>query len=349
MHIFVTGYEGYIGPILIRTLKEHGYFITGLDIGYFRHCLDDFKSITQPDRRINKDIRDIELADLEGIDAVVHLSAISNDPMGQLNPKVTDDINHKASIKLATLAKEAGISRFIFASSCSIYGAADNFDKPLDETAPFNPVTAYAHSKVNSERAISKMADSRFSPVFLRNATAYGVSPRMRFDLVLPNLMASGMTTKIVKVLSDGSPWRPLVHIEDISLAVCAVLKAKCEIIHNEAFNIGRNDANYQIKDIADGVCNALGNVKLDITGETGGDKRSYRVDFSKATNVLLDFKPKWTLEKGCEELQKWFMRRHDFSMKEVNTRKYVRLLQLQHLINSKVVDDSLRVIGNIK
>jgi nucleoside-diphosphate-sugar epimerase len=235
MHILVTGHLGYIGPIMIRTCKEAGHLVTGLDTGYFRDCIQNGEEAVAPDKEIVRDIREVRTQDLESIDAIIHLAALSNDPLGQLDPELTFDINSAASIRLATMAKEAGVSRFIFASSCSIYGAAKN-EKALDESAPVNPVSAYAVSKVRTEAVLSELAGHRFSPVFMRNATAYGVSPRLRFDLVLNNLMAWAKTTGQIKVMSDGTPWRPLVHIQDISRAATAAVEAPLSAVHNQAF-----------------------------------------------------------------------------------------------------------------
>ena len=350
MNVLVTGCSGYIGPILTRLLKERGHTVTGLDIGYFRECVDPGQKLVPLDRMIERDIRDARPEDLDGVDCIIHLSAISNDPMGQLNPKITEDINFVATKRLAGMAKAAGIQRFVMASSCSIYGAAHGSKDALDESAPFNPVSAYAHSKVNSEAALQALADDDFSPVFMRNATAYGVSPRVRFDLVLPNLMAWGMTTGVVKVMSDGTPWRPLVHIEDISLAAACAAEAPRETVHNQAFNIGRNDANYQIRDIAEAVQRAASkvrdNVSLEITGESGGDDRSYRVDFSKALSSLPGFNPNWTLDMGCEELVTWFQAHAGLTSEITQNRLYVRLKQLQYLIETSRLDDHLRVCG---
>lgn len=346
MNVLITGHQGYIGPVLVKNIKERGHYTIGLDIGYFKDCLDSDDTLEIPDREIKKDIRDITSQDLDNVHAIVHLSAISNDPMGQLNPRITEDINFKASIRLAELAKLKGINRFIMASSCSIYGAAD-YSKALNETAEFNPVSAYAHSKVNTECTLSTMADNNFSPVYLRNATAYGVSPRMRFDLVLSNLMAWAKTTGVVKIMSDGTPWRPLVHIEDISNAICAALEAPRDSIHNEAFNIGRNDSNYRIVEIANVVAETLGNVKVEITGNTSGDTRSYKVNFDKALKYLPGFKPEWTLEKGCEELLEWFNKNRAIS-NIIESRKYIRLKQLEFLIESGKVDSELRPVDGI-
>jgi nucleoside-diphosphate-sugar epimerase len=340
MHILVTGHLGYIGPIMIRTCKEAGHLVTGLDTGYFRDCIQNGEEAVAPDKEIVRDIREVRTQDLESIDAIIHLAALSNDPLGQLDPELTFDINSAASIRLATMAKEAGVSRFIFASSCSIYGAAKN-EMALDETAPVNPVSAYAVSKVRTEAVLSELAGHRFSPVFMRNATAYGVSPRLRFDLVLNNLMAWAKTTGQIKVMSDGTPWRPLVHIQDISRAAIAAVEAPLSAVHNQAFNIGRNDANYRVSEIAAEVGKAVPSAKIEIRGESGGDPRSYRVDFTKAATRLPGFAPTWTIDHGCTELDLWFSRRASLNT-DFESRSFIRLKQLLYLIESGKVDKKL-------
>lgn len=342
MRVLVTGHLGYIGPVMVRLFKEAGHHVTGLDIGYFRECITPGENLVAPDKEIVRDLRDIQLSDVKNIDVVVHLAALSNDPMGQLDEQLTYTINHKCSVDLATLAKKAGVERFIFASSCSIYGAAADNYAPLDEQAMFNPVSAYAHSKVNTERDVQKLADASFSPIFLRNATAYGVSPRMRFDLVLNNLMAWAKTTGSIKVMSDGSPWRPLVHIEDISRAAVAAAEAPRDLIHNQAFNIGRNDANYQVRDIAEAVTEMVPNAKLEILGESGGDTRSYKVSFDKVHQTLEYFKPQWTLQKGCVELQNWFDE-GKLQNRTFDSRFFIRLEQLKYLMEKGSIDEKLR------
>jgi nucleoside-diphosphate-sugar epimerase len=340
MRILVTGHLGYIGPIMIAVCKEAGHVVTGLDTGYFHDCILSGSDVPAPDKEIIRDIRNVRMEDLEGIDAIIHLAALSNDPLGQLDPELTLDINSTASIRLATMAKEAGVSRFIFASSCSIYGAANN-ETTLDETAPFNPVSAYAVSKVRTESALSKLAGDGFSPVFMRNATAYGVSPRLRFDLVLNNLMAWAKTTGKIKVLSDGTPWRPLVHIQDISRAAVAAAEARLSAVHNQAFNIGRDDANYQVRDIAAAVGKTVPTAKVEILGKTGGDLRSYRVNFSKATTRLPGFSPTWTIDHGCEELDRWFANNRTAD-ECFDTRFFIRLKQLTYLLETGRVDKKL-------
>jgi nucleoside-diphosphate-sugar epimerase len=339
MRVLITGHLGYIGPVMVRTFKQAGHFVAGLDAGFFRECLTSADEI-QPDREVIKDVRYIETSDLVGFHCVVHLAALSNDPMGELAPELTLEINHEGSVRTARAAKEAGVSRFIFASSCSLYGAADTA-VPLTESSPFNPVSAYAVSKVKTELALRELADETFTPVYLRNATAYGVSPRLRFDLVLNNLMAWAKTSGHIRVTSDGTPWRPLVHIEDISHAALCAAEAPQEAVHNEAFNIGRNDANYRVRDIAAAVAQQVTGADLNITGETAGDLRSYRVSFEKAANGLPGFRPKWTLERGCEELEDWFRLRQE-TVESFQSRRYIRLKQLKHLLSERVLTEKL-------
>jgi nucleoside-diphosphate-sugar epimerase len=345
MHLLVTGNTGFIGPILVRLAKARGHTVTGLDVGYFKDNLGHGQSDVPPDRQIWRDVRDVQIADLAGADAIIHLAGLSNDPMGALNAELTYDINLRSTIRLGELARQAGIGRFVFASSCSIYGAAGGSPAPLDETAPFNPVSAYAVSKVKSEDGLSALADESFSPVFMRNATAYGVSPRTRFDLVLNNLAGWAHSTGAVKVMSDGTPWRPLVHIEDISRAALCAATAKREAVHNQAFNIGRSDANYQVRDIAEAVRDAFPGSVLEITGETGGDSRSYRVCFDKALKGLPGFSPEWTLAKGVDEIAR-FLREGRLGDAGFDSRLFIRLKQLRHLVDTGVVDSELRVVG---
>ena len=341
MKVLVTGHLGYIGPVMVRLLKQAGHEVTGLDVGYFRDCMNAGQKLTAPDREINRDLRKVTPMDLAGQDAVIHLAGLSNDPMGELNPELTMQINLEASRRLAALAKESGVGRFVFASSCSLYGAAGESEKPLDETSAMNPVSSYAVCKAKTEELLGEMAGGGFSPVYLRNATAYGLSPRMRFDLVLANLTGWALATGQVKVLSDGTPWRPLVHIEDISRAALAALEAPTGAVHNQAFNVGRPDANYQVKDIAEAVANHFPEAELVITGENGGDPRSYRVDFTKIMTKLPGYEPQWTLERGCRELVDW-VRGGGLGSEAFDSRNFVRLKQLKWLMETGAVDAEL-------
>lgn len=330
MRVLITGHQGYIGTVMVAAFKRAGHFVAGLDTGYFRDCLLD-EPDEAPDVEVARDIRQVQAEDFRGIDCVVHLAALSNDPMGELAPELTRQINYEATIRTAQVAKASGVARFVFASSCSLYGAASS-DDPLTEDAPFNPVSAYAVSKVKSELALRELADSRFTPVFLRNATAFGVSPRMRFDLVLNNLTAWAKTSGRIRVMSDGSPWRPLVHIEDISRAALCAAESPRDAVHNEAFNIGRNDNNLRIRDIAEVVARRVPQATVEITGETAGDRRSYRVSFDKAMERLPGFAATWTVERGCRELTDWFDSRAE-SVDSFQSRQCIRLKQLHHLM----------------
>lgn len=341
MHVLVTGHLGYIGPSVVRRLKEAGHTVRGLDVAYFADCITDERRLARPDREVAKDVRDVVPADLEGLDAIVHLAALSNDPMGQLDPSLTHDVNTLGSARLAEAALQAGVARFVFASSCSIYGNSGT-DGLVDETAEMVPLSAYAKSKVDTEANLRKLIPRGLEPVFLRNATAFGLSARTRFDLVVQNLFGWARQHNVVRVLSDGTPWRPLVHIEDIAAACVAAVEAPAGTVAGEGFNIGREDANYQVKDIAEAVVAMVGSARMEITGEAGNDPRSYRVSFAKSKSGLPGFSPSWTLEDGCEEIGRW-LSDDGLGDEPFDSRRFVRLKQLQHLLNERRLDPKLR------
>ncbi|MEM7113411.1 MAG: SDR family oxidoreductase [Chloroflexota bacterium] len=301
MRVLVTGHNGYVGTVMMPMLLAAGHDAVGLDTNLYAGATFGKELDTPYFPAVNKDIRDITLDDLVSFDAVIHLAGLSNDPLGDLNPQLTYDINYRASVRLARLAKQAGVERFIFSSSCSNYGAGGQ--DWLDENSSFNPVTPYGRSKVMVEQALVDLADDNFSPTYLRSATAYGVSPRLRFDLVINNLVAWAYTTGRVYLKSDGTPWRPVVHIEDMSRAFLAVLEAPREVIHNEAFNVGRPEENYRISELADIVAETVPGSRIEYAAGAGPDKRCYRVDSSKIARLLPAYQPQWTARRGAAEL----------------------------------------------
>lgn len=325
MKVFVTGHKGYIGPHLISLLKKQGHTVTGCDICLFEES--EVEEVIQPDAELIKDIRDITINDLKGHDCLIHLAAISNDPMGDINPQITYSINKDGSINLAKLSKEAGIKRFLFSSSCSIYGKGINND--LDESAAVNPLTAYAISKIEVEKKLSEMADENFCPVFLRNSTAYGYSPMFRIDLVVNNLLSCAVAKGDIRIMSDGKPWRPLIHCKDIARAFIALAKAPDEKVRAKAINVGANEENYQVKDVADIVQQLIPSAKIVFTGEVGSDPRDYRVNFDLLYKILPDFKLEYTLQKGMEDLF-GKLKSMNFSENDFDGERFIRLKLLR-------------------
>jgi nucleoside-diphosphate-sugar epimerase len=328
MKILLTGSRGYIGTVMAPFLVRAGHEVTGVDTDLYRGST--FGPWIEEVHTLVKDVRALEVPDLRGFDAVVHLAALSNDPLGDLNPRLTDDINHRASVRLARLAKEAGVGRFAFASSCSNYGAAG--ETPVNEESELNPVTPYGESKVAVERDVVRLADDAFSPTFLRCATAYGVSPRLRFDIVLNNLVAWAFTSGKVLLKSDGSPWRPIVHIEDISRAFLAVLGVGRERVHAQAFNVGRNDQNYRIRDIATIVQETVPGCEIAYAEGAGPDKRNYRADFSKIERLLPEFQPRWDARKGAQQLYQAY-REIGLRLDDFEGPRYRRIDQIKRLL----------------
>ncbi|MDB6089391.1 MAG: NAD-dependent epimerase/dehydratase [Gammaproteobacteria bacterium] len=338
MRILLTGHDGYIGHVLTPMLLDRGHAVTGLDSCLYDGCgfaTDTALSIPV----IRKDVRDVQLDDLRGFDAVAHLAGISNDPLGDLAPQTTYAINHEASVRLARLAKQAGVQRFVFSSSCSNYGAAG--DSYLDETAAFNPVTPYAQSKVWTERDVAPMADDSFTPTFLRSATAFGVSTRLRGDLVVNNLVGYAVTSGQVLIKSDGMPWRPLVHIEDISRAFTAVLEAPRELVHNESFNVGQTTENYRVKEIAQMVAEVVPNARVTYAGDASPDTRNYRVNCDKIRKILPSFAPQWSVRAGVEEVYAAYCE-HGTTSEEFLSSSFVRLKKIRELQTSGMLDDTL-------
>lgn len=339
MKVLITGHQGYLGTVMVPILRAAGHDVVGLDAGFFADCVLGAAPNDPP--TLNVDLRDVTVDQLRGFDAVVHLAALSNDPLGALAPKITYDINHHASARLARLAKEAGVRRFLYASTCSVYGSAG--DDLVDESAPLRPLTPYAESKVRVEDDATALADDSFSPVFLRNATAFGFSPRLRADIVLNNLVGYAVLTGEVKVLSDGTPWRPLVHAQDIARAFATCLTAPIEAIHCQAYNIGAERNNLTVAEIAEAVVDVVPGSRLAITGESGPDPRSYRVDFSAARKNL-GYEAQWTIPEGAAELYREYtdagLTSDDF------LQRFTRLAHLKSLQQQGSLDESMRRVS---
>jgi nucleoside-diphosphate-sugar epimerase len=339
MRILVTGSTGYIGTVMVPMLLDAGHEVVGMDLGLFEPCTLDGVPTDENPTRI-ADVRDIGPEDLEGFEAVVHLAALSNDPLGDVNPDLTYDINHRASVRLAAAAKEAGASRFVFASSCSLYGAGEGY---LDEQAEFNPLTPYGESKILTERDVAPMADDDFSPTYMRNATAYGLSPRLRADIMVNNLVGHAVTTGEVLIKSDGTPWRPLVHVRDICAAVVAVLAAERETVHNEAFNVGSTSENYQVRDVAELVREAVPGSEVAYSPGATADARDYRVDFSKISEKVPGFQPQWTVPDGIAEMRDAF-EAAGLTLEDLEGERFVRLKRVRALMDQGAIGSDLRL-----
>jgi nucleoside-diphosphate-sugar epimerase len=346
--VLLTGNAGYIGTVMTKFLKERSHKVVGFDAGFFAgNYLFPVPADYAPDGQIIKDIRDISAGDLDGIDGVIHLAALSNDPLGEINPELTGKINFESTIRLAKLCKEKGVKRFLFASSCSIYGISGN-DTPISEKGALSPMTAYARAKVRAEEGLAGLADNDFHPVFMRNATVYGLSPRLRLDLVVNNLLAWAYLTGEAAIMSDGKPWRPIIHIEDFCAAFAAALIAPFGKIHCEAFNVGTDEENYQVKEIAEEVCKAVPGSETKIRNNTGPDERSYRVDFSKIKSILTDFRPRRRLKEGIMELLEAY-KRYGLTSEDFNSDKYFRIRTIRSLLKEGKIDNNFYITGGKK
>lgn len=339
MRVLVTGHHGYVGSVLAPGLREAAHEVVGLDTFYYRGC--DFGDGSELKPSLELDLRDVRPAELEGFDAVVHLAALSNDPLGDFNPDWTYAINRDATITLARAARDAGVRRFVFASSCSMYGAAEG-DTALTEAAPLRPLTPYAESKVAAEEALSELAGSDFAPVSMRNATVYGVSPRLRLDIVLNNLVAWAHTTGAIRLQSDGSSWRPLIHVRDVARATLALLEAPDQVVRGEAFNIGSDAQNYRIRELAEIVHGRLPQCEVTFAEGASADPRSYRVDFAKFESAFPQCQFEWTAESGVDELARAY-EEVGLTFEDFQGHRYIRLGQLRRLLGARAFDAELR------
>jgi nucleoside-diphosphate-sugar epimerase len=345
MRVLVTGNKGYIGTVMVPILQAQGFEVTGLDSDLFKDCIFGDQSVSGTMSLIpylRKDIRDVQLSDLRGIDAVAHLCALSNDPLGNLNPKITYEINYEGSVRLAKLAKKAGIERFVLSSSCSVYGASTA--DIVNEESEVKPITPYAISKVLAEKEIAKIADSNFTPVFLRSSTAFGLSPMLRFDLVVNNFVAWAFTKGKVLLKSDGSAWRPFAHIADISNAFAAALRAPRDAVHNQIINVGKNEENYKIREVAEIVQQIVPNSQIEYVEGAEADKRSYRVEFNKINDVLPEFKPEWNVTLGAKQLYDAYQK-VDLLVEEFEGPRYRRITNLENSLRLGRVDSTLRPV----
>lgn len=339
MRVLVTGNQGYVGTVMTPLLRREGHDVWGLDTGFFAGCVMGELGDPGVSRQLAKDLREVEPADLSGVDAVVHLAGLSNDPMGELDPRLTEEINLDGTVRLAEAAKRAGVTRFLFASSCSIYGQGGG--EPLTEDAPFQPLTAYARSKVGAEAALHGLASSSFSPVYLRNATAYGFSPRLRFDLVVNNLTGWAMTTGEVRLLSDGRAWRPLVHVEDMARAFATVLQVPRERLHDTALNVGREEDNFQVRSLAEAVAQVVPGSRVTFAEGGSTDSRDYHVSFARLRERLPEFRPRWDVDRGIRQLHAAF-RAHRLTPGQFAGKEFTRLKQIRHLLEQDEVRGDL-------
>jgi nucleoside-diphosphate-sugar epimerase len=340
MRVLVTGHEGYLGGVLVARLRDCGHSVVGLDTGLFADCL--LGPPPEPVESLRVDLRDVTPEHCAGFDAVMHLAALCNDPVGNLNPALTYDINHHATVRLASAAKAAGVPRFLFSSSCSLYGAGAADDAPLDENAQFAPVTPYGESKVLSEQSLRELADDDFSPIYLRNATAYGFSPRLRGDIVVNDFTAYALLTGAVRLLSNGMAWRPLVHAEDIAAAFIALLEAPREVVHDKAYNVCQTEENYLIRDVAHLVAEVLPGSELSFADGAGTDLRNYRVSGDRIAAEVPAFKPQWTVRTGVEQLVEAY-RRHGLTIEDFAGERYQRIKRIRALCADGRLDETLR------